>query len=245
MRKLLLTILVLSAILFGFWKLSNSRTFQVTGDLISRVEVSDSLVALTFDDGPTPGYTDEILDVLNKYAIPATFFLTGREIESNRAEAEKIIKAGHQVGNHSYSHSEMILKRPGFIRNEIERTNYVIRQAGFDGKIYFRPPYGRKLFVLPIILEDMEQTSVTWDIEPESFAEVNNSAEAIAAHVEENVIPGSIILLHVMYPSRGESRRAVPMIIVNLQQQGYRFVTVSELIQTGLEEDNLFSFPAR
>src|SRR6056297_2990223 len=245
MRKLLFTILILSAILFGLLKLSNSRTFQVTGELISRVELSDSLVALTFDDGPTPGYTDEVLNVLNRYAIPATFFLTGREIESNRAEAEKIIKAGHQVGNHSFSHSQMILKRPEFIRNEIERTNYAIRQAGFDGEIYFRPPYGKKLFMLPVILKNMEQTSVIWDIEPELFADVGSSAEAIAGHIEENVTPGSIILLHVMYPSREESRLAVPMIIENLQRQGYRFVTVSDLIQRGLEEEKMFSFPNR
>lgn len=245
MRKLLFFILTLCAILFGLWKLSNSRTFQVTGELISRVELSDSLVALTFDDGPTPGYTDEILDVLNKHAISATFFLTGREIESNRAEAKLIIKAGHQVGNHSYTHSQMILKTPEFIRNEIETTGYAIRKAGFNGKIYFRPPYGKKLFLLPIKLKDRGQASVTWDIEPESIAEVRSSAEAIAEHVEENVTPGSIILLHVMYQSREESRRAVPMIIKNLQQQGYRFVTISELIHTGLKEESLLSLPDR
>ena len=245
MRKLILTILILSATLFGLWKLSNSRTFQVTGELVSRVEISDSLVALTFDDGPTPGYTEEILEVLNKHAVSATFFLTGSEIESNRAEAEKIIKAGHQVGNHSYSHSQMILKGPEVIRNEIERTDYAIRQAGFNGEIYFRPPYGKKLFILPKILEDRGQTSVTWNIEPESNAEVRNSAEAIADHVEENVSPGSIILLHVMHPSREESRRAVPMIIDRLQQLGYKFVTVSELIQEDKRDKNLLGLPER
>lgn len=243
MRKLFFTILILCAVLYGLWRLSNSRTFQVTGELISRVEMSDSLVALTFDDGPTPGYTDEILDVLNKHAISATFFLTGAEIETNQREAEKIINAGHQVGNHSYSHLQMILKRPEFIRNEIERTDYAIRKAGFSGEIYFRPPYGKKLFVLPVILESRGQTSVTWDIEPEFFAEVRSSAEAIAGHVEEKVTPGSIILLHVMYPSGEESRRAVPMIIENLQQQGYRFVTVDELIQAGDREAGIFSVP--
>jgi len=233
MKKLLVSVLILLAIAFGLWKLSNFRTFQVAGELISRVEVVDSLVALTFDDGPTPGYTDQILQTLELYDTPATFFLTGREMEQNRAEAVRIVNAGHQIGNHSYSHPQMVLKSPDIIRNELDRTDRAIREAGFEDEIYFRPPYSKKLFVLPWVLDKRDQTTVTWDIEPESYPEVRTSAESITAHVVENVRPGSVILLHVMCSSGDESRRAVPMIIEALREKGYRFVTVDELIQAG------------
>ena len=243
MKKFLITFIILFSIIFGLWKLSNSRTYQITGELISRVELTDSLVALTFDDGPTKEYTDDILDVLNSHEVPATFFLTGREIQQNRAEAERIVRAGHQVGNHSYSHPQMVLKSPSFISDELTQTDAVIREIGYDGEIYFRPPYSKKLFLLPWELSKRGQTSVTWDIEPESYPEVRQSAETIADHVEEKVSPGSIILLHVMYGPREESRQAVPLIIERLRNKGYRFVTVSELINAGEQAKPRFSMP--
>ena len=236
MKKGTVVLLVIIAGLWGLWQLSKSRTFQVAGQLLHRVHSADSLVALTFDDGPTPEYTDEVLAVLKQYDVSATFFVTGKETEENIREAQKIVQAGHQLGNHSYSHQPMILKSYGFLNNEIERTDQAIRNAGYKGEIYFRPPFCKKLFLLPWVLSQRKRVSVTWDIEPESFAEISHSAEKIAAHVEQKVRPGSIILLHVMYESRDESRKAIPMIIGNLKRKGYRFVTINELIRQSSRE---------
>lgn len=177
-----------------------------------------------------PGYTDEVLSILEEYGISATFFVTGRETERHLEEAKKIVEAGHQLGNHSWSHSQMVLKSPGFVRTEIERTDRAIRKAGYEGTIYFRPPYGKKLLVLPLILNRQNRTSVTWDVEPESFPGIRDSARAIAAHIEQEVRPGSIILLHVMFESGRESRESLPTFIEDLKRKGYTFVTVSELI---------------
>lgn len=217
------------------WKISTSRSFQFAGELIADVPLSDSLIALTFDDGPSPNHTDEVLAILHRYNVQATFFVTGREVEAYPEESRRIVAAGHQLGNHSYSHQRMVLKRSSFIVNELDRTDHAIRNAGYQGEIYFRPPYCKKLFLLPWILKQRNQVSITWDIEPESFADVRGSALKIVDHIKKKVHPGSIILLHVMYDSNAESRRSLPVVIENLQKKGYQFVTVNQLIKSSQE----------
>ena len=218
-------------ITLGLWALSNSRSFQIAGELITDFHLTDSLIALTFDDGPSPKYTDEILSVLNYHNVKATFFVTGREVEEFPNEARKIVEAGHQLGNHSYSHKKMIFRSGSFIESELNRTDQAIMDTGYKGKVYFRPPYCKKLILLPVILKERNQVSITWDIEPESHAEVSSSAKNIASHISERVHPGSIILLHVMYDQREESRKSLPILIEELRNQGYRFVTIDELVR--------------
>lgn len=235
MKRLALSIILVISLAIGLWQLSKSRTWQLAGTLVPRVETTDSLVALTFDDGPMPGYTDSVLAILRRNEVAATFFVTGRETELNLVEARKLVEAGHQLGNHSYSHKQMVMKGPYEIYEEIVRTDSAIRKAGYIGPIYFRPPFGKKLFMLPWFLSRENRVSVTWDIEPESYPEVRNSARSIAAHIGQKVRPGSIILLHAMYPSGSESRKSLPLFIDDLKRRGYRFVTVSELIAKGVE----------
>nr|WP_241421351.1 polysaccharide deacetylase family protein [Candidatus Contubernalis alkalaceticus] len=102
------------------------------------------------DDGPTEK-TCEILELLEGLEVKATFFVTGRELEQYKEEGKNIVSAGHELGNHSYSHKRMVLKTPSFIRKEIELTNQLIREAGYQGEIHFRPPNGKKLVILPYI----------------------------------------------------------------------------------------------
>ncbi len=218
------------AILFGLFQLSKARSYQLFGKIIPRVETAQPVVALTLDDGPTLRYTRDVLNILNDRDVKATFFLTGREIEETPALAAEIVRRGHQIGNHSYSHSDMTLMSTGKIRDEIERTDKAIRNAGYQGEIYFRPPYGKKLITLPWYLSQTGRTSITWDVEPESYADIAEDADAMAKHVIENARNGSIILLHVMYRSREASRQALPKIIDGVKARGFQFVTVSDLI---------------
>jgi peptidoglycan/xylan/chitin deacetylase (PgdA/CDA1 family) len=219
------------ALLIGGWQLSKSRSFQLYGGLVTRVETEAPLVALTLDDGPTPAGTEATLALLDSLGIRATFFVTGRELEQHPGLGRRIVAAGHALGNHSYSHRQMVLHTPTFVRREVERTDSLIRAVGWQGTIPFRPPYGKRLFVLPRYLHHTGRSTVLWDVEPESYREVAASAERIAAHVVARVRPGSIVLLHVMYPSCAESRRALPLIVDGLRAQGYRFVTVQELLE--------------
>src|SRR6185436_13476921 len=151
--RLLLGLIAVSVALaaIGF-QVSKSRTFQFFGEIVPRVNTQQKFVALTFDDGPIPGATEEVLSVLNEGGIKATFFVIGAELEQNLEQGRKLVAAGHELGNHSFSHSRMVLKTPSFVKFEIERTDELIRQTGYQGPIHFRPPFGKKLFVLPYYL---------------------------------------------------------------------------------------------
>jgi peptidoglycan/xylan/chitin deacetylase (PgdA/CDA1 family) len=231
MKRYLLAFIVFPVIFLTvacmLFQLGRSRTYQFFGPLTARVETSQKAVALTFDDGPTRKHTDEILQILKEENVRATFYVMGADIEENPGELEKIVAAGHEIGNHSYSHERMILVSPSFVRSEIETTDALIRKAGFTREITFRPPFGKKLFVLPFYLSQTNRRTITWDVEPETFVE---RSEDIIEYTVENTRNGSIILLHVMYPSRAETMKAVRPIVQKLRERGFEFVTVSELL---------------
>lgn len=225
-----LALVIVFAALFGVWRVSDLRSWQAFGTIVPRVEVDEKVVALTFDDGPTPAGADAILPLLDSLGVRATFFVNGASLAERPEVGRRLVAAGHELGNHTWSHRRMLLMSRAAIRREVERTDSMIRAVGWRGPIHFRPPYGKKLVGLPWYLHRTGRTTVTWDVEPESHSRIDGSAERIAAHVLERTRPGSIILLHVMFPSRAESRRAVPAIVRGLRARGYRFVTVSELM---------------
>ncbi len=129
----LVVILLILGVIFALFQISNSRTFQFFGEIYPRIETSQKAVALTFDDGPTKAQTDEILEILRYENVKATFYLIGNEIESNPDETEKIIAAGHEIGNHSFNHERMVFVTPDFVKNEVEKTDELIRKAGYQG----------------------------------------------------------------------------------------------------------------
>ncbi|MED3624696.1 polysaccharide deacetylase family protein [Neobacillus thermocopriae] len=219
-------ILLFILLLFSINQLMNSRTYQLFGDLISQVETDQKVVALTFDDGPTNRNSD-LLPLLEKYHAKATFFLIGADIEKYPDEAKKLVEAGHQIGNHTYSHDRMVFKTPSFIKKEIERTDRLIREAGYKGEIVFRPPYGKKLVGLPYYLKKHDRKTILWNLEPDSYF---SSASDKIKYIKENMKPGSIILMHPWYGDSAEEFKAIEGILQELSNEGYEFVTVEELI---------------
>lgn len=231
--RALVALLVVFGAMGALWRVSDLRGWQAFGAIVPRVETAERVVALTFDDGPTPAGADSILPMLDSLDVRATFFVNGNSLAERPDVGRRFVAAGHELGNHTWSHPRMLLKSQSAIRREVEPTDSMIRAVGHAGPIHFRPPYGKKLLGLPWYLHRTGRTTVTWDVEPESFPEVDGNAERITAHVLQRARPGSIILLHVMYRSRAESRRAVPAIVAGLRARGYRFVTVSELMVMG------------
>lgn len=227
----LIALATVVAIVIGLHALSSSRTYQVFGGLVARVDTDRPIVALTLDDGPTAQFTGEVLGILEDFDVRATFFVTGREVTENPEEARAIAAAGHELGNHSYSHRRMVMKGYDTYRSEIEETDAAIRAIGYEGPLHFRPPYGKKLFGLPWYLSATGRTSILWDVEPETYPEIAEDVDAFVAHVLEKTRSGSIILMHVMYGSRAISREALPRIIIGLRERGFEFVTVSELLE--------------
>jgi len=223
--KFILSGLLVMFLLFGTYKLMNARTFQLFGGLVSEVKTDEKEVALTFDDGPNSN-VDQLLQLLDKYNAKATFFLIGKDIEKHPEEAKKLVKAGHQLGNHTYSHKRMVFKSPSYFKNEIEKTDQLIRESGFDGEIDFRPPNGKKLVGLPYYLKKNQRETIMWSLEPDSYYE---KASEKAKYVVENVKPGSIILMHPLYGQTETELKAVERILSELTEFGYDFVTVEEL----------------
>lgn len=224
---LLIFLIVFTVIYYLFFQISKSRTFQFFGEIVPRVETSQKTVALTFDDGPSREKTNEILQILREENVRATFYVMGAEIEKNPGELEKIVAEGHEIGNHSFNHERMILVSPSFVKSEIERTDELIRKAGWTNEITFRPPFGKKLFTLPFYLSKNDRKTITWDVEPETFVQ---KSEDLIKHTLDNTKNGSIILLHVMYSNRNESMKSVRPIIKGLREKGFEFKTVSELL---------------
>jgi len=210
------------------YRLMNARGFQVLGEIVPRVATDQPVVALTFDDGPVAPYTEELLRVLDETGVKATFFVTGRSLENFPELGQRLVAAGHELGNHSYSHERMILKSYGFIRDELERTDRLIRVAGYTGEIHFRSPYAKKLFLLPLYLARNGKKNIIADVEPDAV--VGTKAASMVEQAVAQASPGSIVILHAENSVRTESLAAVPGIIAGLKQKGYRFVTVSELL---------------
>ena len=176
--RTVLTLVIVFAALFGLWRVSDLRGWQAFGTIVPRVDVQEKVVALTFDDGPTAAGADSILPLLDSLGVRATFFVNGNALAERPDVGRRFVAAGHELGNHTWSHPRMLLKPQAAIRREVERTDSMIRAVGHAGPIHFRPPYGKKLVGLPWYLHRTGRTTVTWDVEPESFPEVDGERGA-------------------------------------------------------------------
>lgn len=214
----------------GAFQLSRSRDVQLLGDFVKRVDTTQKVVALTFDDGPEAAYTQPVLQILREHDAKATFFVIGAACEASPASLRALVEAGHEIGDHTWSHPRLLGLSQGAIAAEIERTDSAIREAGYLGPITVRPPNGKRLVAAPYYLWRHGRSTVMWDLEPDSIGAIADDPDAMVDYVRDSVRPGSIILMHVMYEGRGPSREALPRILEALTADGYRFVTVSELL---------------
>ena len=217
-------------------RLSNSLNFQVFGELVTHVDTNEKVVALTYDDGPNPPYTNQLLDLFERHQVKATFFVVGKIIEKHPETIKLILSKGHELGNHSYSHKSLIFETPWFMRSEIEKTDRLLRELGVKKEIHFRAPYGRKLLVLPYILAKMQKKNILWNLDSKDY-EASNS-EMIENYVLEQVRPGSIILMHDGGGERSRTVAATEMLITKLQETGYTLKTVSELLRQRSDINN-------
>jgi peptidoglycan/xylan/chitin deacetylase (PgdA/CDA1 family) len=226
-------VLCIVATAYVCFRISRTRRLQLIGRIVTHVDTRDSVVALTFDDGPTPAYADSILSVLRQERARATFFVMGADLARNPALGRRLVADGHVLANHTWSHRAMVARPLSTIRREVEDTDRQIRLAGQRGPIYFRAPYSHKFVLLPWYLYRTGRTNVSWNVEPDGPPWIAATSGGIVRNVMDEVQPGSIILLHPWYPSRRTSREALPAIIRGLHARGYELVTVPELLARG------------
>lgn len=179
-------------------------------------------VALTFDDGPHPVYTPEMLDLLKEKNIKATFFLLGEQVEKYPDIVKRMNDEGHLIGNHSYKHEQLSKLSSVQACSQVNRTNELIYAITGKYPEYLRPPFGDWKDRLDC---EVNMIEVLWDVDTLDWSSQNK--DKVVSKVMKNVEEGDIILMHDSYES---TVKATAEIIDRLQKDGYEFVTVDELI---------------
>ncbi|MGT2929692.1 polysaccharide deacetylase family protein [Streptococcus dentasini] len=184
-------------------------------------KMSGHVVALTFDDGPNPVTTPKVLKTLKKYKAKATFFVVGQSIAGNESILKEELKAGHDIGNHSWNHPQLNKLPTNQASAQITQTSQAIEKATGQAPKLLRPPYGAtndKVRSLTNLYQ------VLWDVDTLDWK--NRNTQAILSQVKSQVKDGSVILMHDIHPT---TVNALPAVLEYLRSQGYKFVTVSEL----------------
>lgn len=225
-KGILLNIMVLGLVLLGV----GVRNMDLALPSISKhpgtyylVHTVEKVTALTFDDGPDPLYTGYILDVLKEKNVKATFFVLGSNARSNPDLLKRIREEGHEIANHGYSHSYS----PSKFVQELIRTDEVLYETIKEHTAYYRPPGGVVSNSVLAGVKEQGHVLTLWSIDSKDWQ--NPGPAQIVRNVVKNCFPGGIILLHDGGEKREQTIQALGPIIDQLREQGYRFVTVSEL----------------
>lgn len=179
-------------------------------------------VALTFDDGPHPCYTEELLDGLKERGIHATFFVTGEHAEIHPEVIRRMQEEGHLIGNHTYSHIQLRSSNRELFKEELIKTNEILEEITGQEVVYVRPPYGSwdKSFE-----KELNMFPVLWTVDPLDWCSSN--VDRITQKIVSNVDENDIILMHDYYKSSVE---AALKTVDELLERGYTFVTVEEIL---------------
>ena len=192
----------------------------------SSVHVDGPYVAMTFDDGPHPTLTPKLLDLLAQKKIKATFFVLGENAQRHPEILKRAVAEGHEIGNHSWSHSHLAKLPDESVRSELQRTDDVISQAiGAHPKL-MRPPYGE---LTPKqrqwVNSEFGYRIILWDVDPLDWKEPGPSV--VAQRIIRDTKPGSIMLSHDIH---AQTIMAMPETFDVLLAKGFKFVTVSQLL---------------
>ncbi len=196
---------------------------------------TERVVALTFDDGPRALARPMVLDILQRNAIHATFFLVGKNARRHPDIVQRMVREGHQVALHSYGHSYLLpFELPFQVSADTAKARDAVKDASGVSPRFYRPPHGRTSAWMRWAVRRAGYTMIKWSVSPRDLDAP--SADLIVARVTSAVRPGSIVLLHdgrdtSDAPDRHALLDALPTIIQRLQASGYRFVTVAELLQ--------------
>lgn len=196
--------------------------------MIYKVETNEKVIALTFDDGPDERYTPEVLDVLKKHNVKATFFLLGMRVEKFPSVAKRIREEGHIIGNHTYWHPELTKKAEGIASLvwEVNKTEEMIETVLNVKTNLFRAPYGAITGEMIEKLKELGYRGVGWSIDSEDWKGLPK--EKVKHNIMNGLHPGSIVLMHSAGNVPGTAE-ALDELIIYLKNDGYSFVTVPDL----------------
>ena len=212
----------LCIVVIAFMTICLSDVIKIKYDSVSASSAEKKKVAITFDDGPNPDYTPDLLKGLKERGVSATFFLLGKEVEKYPELVEQMHAEGHLIGTHSYEHVNLCNLTDEKAIEQVDKTNALIEKITGERPQFIRPPYGcwkKNLDYKTSMIE------VLWDVDPLDWKTGNS--DVVVSRVLKNVEEGDIILLH---DASASSVKAALSIIDKLQEDGYLFVTVDEIV---------------
>lgn len=213
--------------------------YESRGEAIWEVPLDGKVIALTFDDGPDPVDTPAILDLLGEYHAHATFFITGKKAEQYPEIVKREAIEGHEVANHTYTHRMLLRCSDEQIRSEIARAQRSIALAAGAKPVLFRPPEG--FFNSRVLSVGREEglLTVLWSWHHPTDDWARPGVGHIVKGIMSDVRSGDIVLLHDYVSGKTQTIDALRIILPKLTQEGYRFVTVSELLRLKNSKSNM------
>jgi peptidoglycan/xylan/chitin deacetylase (PgdA/CDA1 family) len=242
---------VVDVVAMAPWYARSWPRSQVLGPALVRGPAGGKRFALTFADGPSPPFTDQILDILQTLGARTTFFVCGKDAERHPEFLRRVHSEGHAIGNHTWSHSYLYFLSRRQITEEIDRTQEVIRKVTGQVPRLFRPPYGARWFGLYPVLQEQKMKLVQWSVNPLDW---KLEADGILASVREGFGPGAVILLHLgrqapggylhrllrrgktpddherLNTDKSATVEALPAILDCAQAAGFEFVPVEDFL---------------
>ncbi|PSL40803.1 polysaccharide deacetylase family sporulation protein PdaB [Planomicrobium soli] len=208
----------------------STQSEAATSKFVTKGNTTSKVIALTFDDGSDGTNIQKILDILSANKVKATFFLTGSGAEKHPQSIKNIVAKGHQLANHSYSHPDFTKISAAKIKAELDKTESTIKKiTGKSTKPLFRAPFGSTNSAVLAAVGNAGYThTIHWNIDTVDWKGV--SSASITNKVVNNVVPGTIVLMHTGAGASG-TPGALPGMISKLKAKGYTFVTVSELLK--------------
>lgn len=206
--------------------------------IVKKFGKGNKQMLLTFDDGPDPEYTPQILDILKERNVPATFFVVGMNVENNIPLLKRIYNEGHEIGNHTFTHPNLATVSLERANVEINATRRIIESITGHSTILFRAPYNADSEpesmeeIIPVnIAKKNHYYTLGESIDPEDWQE-GITADTIYSRIVQQQELGSVILLHDAGGDRSQTVKVLPRVIDYFQGRGYKFITVSELLGT-------------
>ena len=208
----------------------------VRKDTIYRVKSAEKLVALTFDDGPSAIWTPQILDALKESGVLATFFMVGEHVEKYPQIARRVVSEGHEIGNHTYDHHVLIYYKMDELENEINHAASVIKDVTGVTTKYFRPPKAWLRKEEKDKIKEMGYDIILWTLNSKDWVTFHD--KQITSYILRRIQPGDIILFHdsggaftTEGGNRKETVKTITRLVRKLKERGYRFVTISQLLE--------------
>lgn len=214
--------------------------YEPRGQIIWDIPTKEKVVALTFDDGPSETYTPQILDILKEYHAKATFFLIGKHLEAFPDIVKREVDEGNEIENHTYTHVKLTRMADDDFIKDVEKSEELIQRYQKSTIELFRPPAGALNKHIIEALTDKNYRIVLWSWHQDPRDWARPGVRHIVKHVIENIHNGDIIIMHDGGGNRSQTVKALKILLPKLEQEGYSFITVKELLKKDPRYKELF-----